>query len=154
MSSKPIGELTLQTLKGDNEALRKEIVTLKRQLSGYKTSNENYKMQVAKAQNYAKQFQEELGATRESLAKSEKECARIAKLCDEKASSLDNLLLIVGEKDKQIAALNSEIKAIKNDYEKLGCSYADACVDRDTYKANYKYVCTLPWYKRMFYKVK
>ena len=147
MSSKPIGELTLQTLKGDNANLRKEIITLKRQLSGYKTSNDNYKMQIAKQRNYAKDFQQALGEARENLERAEKER-------DEKAKSLDNVLTIVAEKDKQIAALNGEIKAIKKDYEKLGCSYADACIDRDTYKANYKYVCSLPWYKRVFYKVK
>ena len=43
-----IGEMekTIQTIKGDNEALIMENLSLKRHLCGYKTSNNNYKKQV------------------------------------------------------------------------------------------------------------
>lgn len=37
----------IQTLKDDNVALMKENASLKRQIGGYKTANENYKKQVA-----------------------------------------------------------------------------------------------------------
>lgn len=40
-------EKTIQTIKGDNEELIKENLSLKRHLGGYKTSNDNYKKQVA-----------------------------------------------------------------------------------------------------------
>ena len=40
-------EKTIQTIKGDNEELIKENISLKRHLGGYKTSNDNYKKQVA-----------------------------------------------------------------------------------------------------------
>lgn len=39
-------EKTIQTIKGDNEELIKENISLKRHLGGYKTSNDNYKKQV------------------------------------------------------------------------------------------------------------
>lgn len=39
-------EKTIQTIKGENEELIKENISLKRHLGGYKTSNDNYKKQV------------------------------------------------------------------------------------------------------------
>lgn len=39
-------EKTIQTIKGDNEELIKENISLKCHLGGYKTSNDNYKKQV------------------------------------------------------------------------------------------------------------
>ena len=40
-------EQTIQTLKGDNEELMKENASLKKQISGFKTSNANYKKQIS-----------------------------------------------------------------------------------------------------------
>ena len=47
MESKNSMEQTIQTLKGDNEELMKENASLKKQISGFKTSNANYKKQIA-----------------------------------------------------------------------------------------------------------
>jgi predicted negative regulator of RcsB-dependent stress response len=47
MESKNSVEQTIQTLKGDNEELMKENASLKKQISGFKTSNANYKKQIA-----------------------------------------------------------------------------------------------------------
>ena len=46
MASKNSMEQTIQTLKGDNEELMKENASLKKQISGFKTSNANYKKQI------------------------------------------------------------------------------------------------------------
>ena len=49
-------EKTIQTIKGDNEELIKENISLRRHLGGYKTSNNNYKKQVAELKAHVEHY--------------------------------------------------------------------------------------------------
>ena len=126
MSSKTDMEQTIQTLKGDNQELKKENASLQRQICGFKTSNERYKKQAKNDALYVKSLQNEI----------------------------DTLYATVEEKDRVIAGLQSQIAELNKRIANNEKNIQDLTGERDVAIANYDYVCGLPWYQRMFFKGK
>lgn len=126
MSSKTDTEQTIQTLKGDNQELMKENASLKRQIGGFKASNYRYKKQAKNDALYVKSLKNE-----------------VARIKD-----------YVGEKDRVIAGLQSQITELNKRIANNEKNIQDLTGERDVAIANYDYVCGLPWYQRMFFKGK
>ena len=158
MSSKTNMEQTIQTLKGDNQELMKENASLKRQIGGFKTSNERYKKQAKNDALYVKHLQEENQKAVSDLEVQLKYSRAYAKEADElneqKAATIAELKNTVDEKDLVIAGLQSQIAELDKRIANNVKTIQDLTGERDVAIANYNYVCGLPWYQRMFFKGK
>ena len=151
-------EQTIQTLKGDNQELMKENASLKRQIGGFKTSNDRYKKQAQNDALYVRSLQNDL---KKCKKEAQNEVARIkayAKEADElnekKAEQIASLNATVEEKDLVIAGLQSQIAELNKRIANNEKNIQDLTGERDVAIANYEYVCGLPWYQRMFFKGK
>jgi len=151
MSSKTDMEQTIQTLKGDNQELMKENASLKKQISGFKTSNANYKKQIAhltQLDNEGDELNEKRIAEMDVMQKNHlaevKQLGQSIKEKDEK----------IAEKDRVIAGLQSQIAELTKRIANNEKNIQDITGERDVAIANYDYVCGLPWYQRMFFKGK
>jgi peptidoglycan hydrolase CwlO-like protein len=125
----------------------KENASLKRQIGGFKTSNERYKHQAKNDALYAKHLQEENQKTVSDLEARLKDARAYAKEADE-------LRKTVEEKDRVIAGLQSQIAELNKRIANNEKNIQDLTLARDVAIANYDYVCGLPWYQRMFFKGK
>lgn len=158
MSTKTNMEQTIQTLKGDNQDLMKENAMLKRQIGGFKTSNDRYKKQAKNDALYVKSLQNDLEKCKKE---SQDEVSRImahAKEADEmnekKAEQIASLNATVEEKDRVISGLQSQIAELNKRIANNEKNIQELTGERDVAIANYDYVCGLPWYQRMFFKCK
>lgn len=154
MSSKTDTEQTIQSIKGDIQELMEENASLKRQISGFKASNNRYKKQAKNDAIYIKSLQNVIDD-----AKDEVECIKTyAKESDEKnekkAEQIASLNATVEEKDRVIAGLKSQIAELNKRIANNEKNIQDLTGERDVAIANYDYVCGLPWYQRMFFKYK
>lgn len=140
MSSKTNMEQTIQTLKGDNQELMKENASLKRQIGGFKTSNERYKKQAKNDALYVKSLQNDLEEADE--------------MNEKKTEQIASLNATVEEKDRVIACLQSHIAELSKRIANNEKNIQELTGERDVAIANYDYVCGLPWYQRMFFKGK
>ena len=147
MSSKTNMEQTIQTLKGDNQELMKENASLKRQIGGFKTSNDRYKKQAKNDALYIKSLQEEIGRIKAYANEADE-------LNEKKAEQIASFNTIVAEKDLVIAGLQSQIAELNKRIANNEKNIQDLTGERDVAIANYDYVCGLPWYQRMFFKGK
>lgn len=128
-------EKTIQTIKGDCEHLAQENASLKRQIGGFKTSNEKYKKQATNDALFIKSLQQD-------LAKCKKEAQ------DEVFGLHDT----INEKDKVIVGLQNQAQEMSTRIKNMEANLGNALGERDTYKANYEHFLSLPWYKRIFAK--
>ena len=154
MSSKVDTEQTIQTIKGDIQELMDENASLKRQICGFKASNNRYKKQAKNDALYVKSLKND-------IKKAQDEIGRIktyAKESDEKNEKKDeqiaSLNAKVEEKDRVIADLKSKIAELNMRIANNEKNIQDLTDERDVAIANYDYVCRLPWYQRMFFKYK
>jgi len=158
MSSKTDMEQTIQTLKGDNQELIKENASLNRQIGGYKTSNANYKKQIAdrdRANSKQKNlYEKQLSDLQHEIAKTKAYANEGDELNQKKAEIIASLNATVDEKDRVIAGLQSQIAELNKRIVNNVKNIQDLTGERDVAIANYDYVCGLPWYKRMFFKGK
>ena len=158
MSSKTNMEQTIKTLKGDNQELMKENASLKRQIGGFKTSNDRYKKQAKNDALYFKHLQEENQKAVSDLEVQLKDARAYAKEADElnekKAEQIASLNATVEEKDRVIAGLQSQIAELNKRIANNEKNIQDLTGERDVAIENYDYVCGLPWYQRMFFKGK
>lgn len=150
MSSKTNMEQTIQTLKGDNQELMKENASLKRQIGGFKTSNDRYKKQAKNDALYVKSLQNDLAKCKKEA---QEEVGRIKAYAKE-AATIETLNATVEEKDRVIAGLQSQIAELNKRIANNEKNIQDLTGERDVAIANYDYVCGLPWYQRMFFKGK
>ena len=143
MLKKRLGELEKDNnaYKQSGEEMGKEIASLKRQIGGYKISNERYKKQAKNDALLIKHLQEE---NRKAISDLE------VQLKDARAY----LNATVDEKDRVIAALQSQIAELNKRIANNEKNIQDLTGERDVAIANYEYVCGLPWYQRMFFKYK
>lgn len=123
MSTKTNMEQTIQTLKGDNQELMKENASLKRQIGGFKASNDRYKKQAKNDALYVKSLQNEV----------------------------DRIKDYVEEKDRVIAGLQSQIAELNKRIANNEKNIQDLTVERNVVMAKYDYICSLPWYKRAWF---
>lgn len=151
MSSKTNMEQTIQTLKGDNQELMKENASLKRQIGGFKTSNERYKKQAKNDALYVKSLQNDFAKCKKEAQEEVGRIMAYAKKADElnekKAEQIASLNAVIAGLESQIAELNKRIAKNEKNIQ-------DLTLARDVAIANYDYVCGLPWYQRMFFKGK
>lgn len=158
MSSKTDMEQTIQTLKGDNQELMKENASLKRQIGGFKTSNDCYKKQAKNDALYVKSLQNDLEKCKKEAQDEVSRIMAHAKEADEmnekKAEQIASLNATVEEKDCVIAGLKSKIAELNKRIANNEKNIQDLTGERDVAIANYEYVCGLPWYQRMFFKGK
>lgn len=165
MSSKTRMEQTIQTLKGDNQELIKENASLKRQIGGFKTSNDRYKKQAKNDALYVKSLQNDLEKCKKEAQDEVSRIMAHAKEADEmnekKAEQIASLNATVEEKDRVIAGLDRVIAGLQSQIVELNKRIAnnekniqELTGECDVAIANYDYVCGLPWYQRMFFKGK
>ena len=126
------------SLQGDVEAYKlsgeqmgNEIKALKRQVGGYKTSNENYRAKLVDAQKVADGLKKEISDRDRAVSK-----------------QMD----ITKEKERVIEGLQHQVSDLNQRIVNTDKALQDAKQDRDAYKANYEYFLSLPWYTRIFAK--
>ena len=155
MSSKTNTEQTIQTLKGDNQELMRENISLKRQICGFKTSNDRYKKQAKNDALYVKSLQNDLEKCKKEAHEKVGRIKAYAKEADEmnekKAEQIASLNATVEEKDLVIAGLQSQIAELNKRIANNEKNIQDLTGERDVAIANYDYICRLPWYKRAWF---
>ena len=154
MSSKAETEQTVQTTKGDIQELMDKNASLKRQICGFKASNNRYKKQAKNDALYVKSLKNDIKEAHDEIGR----IKTYAKESDEKNEKKDeqiaSLNATVEEKDRVIAALQSQIAELNKRIANNEKNIQDLTDERDVAIANYDYVCRLPWYQRMFFKYK
>ena len=154
MSSKTDTEQTIQTIKVDIQELMDENASLKRQICGFKASNNRYKKQAKNDALYVKSLQNIIEDAKYEVDRIKTYAKESDEKNEKKAEQIAILNATVEEKDRVIAALQSQIaelnKRIANNEKKI----QDITDERDVAIANYEYVCGLPWYQRMFFRCK
>ena len=156
MSSKAETEKTIQTIKGkgDIQELMDENASLKRQICGFKASNNRYKKQVKNDALYVKSLKNDIKEAHDEVVRI-KTCAKESDEKNEKkAEQIAILNATVKEKDRVIADLQSQIAELNKRIANNEKNIQDLTDERDVAIANYDYVCGLPWYQRMFFKYK
>lgn len=147
MNTEPV----IQTLKGNIQELMEENASLKRQIGGFKTSNNRYK-------KYVKSLQNDLDKCKKRAQDEVDRIYAYAKDTDEKnekkSEQIASLNATVEEKDRVIAGLQSKIAELNKRIANNEKNIQDLTGERDVAIANYDYVCGLPWYQRMFFKGK
>ena len=146
MASKNSMEQTIQTLKGDNEELMKENASLKKQISGFKTSNANYKKQIAHLKQVDKEGDElnekriaEMDVMQKNHLAEVKQLGQSIKEKDEK----------IAEKDKVVNGLQEQVRELIQKKNKLE---AEAAANKDYITELEATVEDLPkpWWKKFF----
>ena len=154
MSSKTDTEQTIQTIKGDIQELMEENASLKRQIFGFKTSNNRYKKQAKNDAIYVKSLQNIIEDAKYEVDR----IKTYAKESDEKNEKKDeqiaSLNATVEGRDRVIASLQSQIDELNKRIANNEKNIQDLTGERDVAIANYEYVCGLPWYQRMFFRCK
>lgn len=154
MSSKTDTEQTIQSIKGDIQELMEENASLKRQISGFKASNNRYKKQAKNDAIYIKSLQNVLDDAKDEVDSIKTYAKESDEKNEKKAEQIASLNATVEEKDRVIAGLQSQIAELNKCIANNEKNIQDLTGERDVAIANYEYVCGLPWYKRMFYKDK
>ena len=156
MSSKAETEQTIQTIKGkgDIQELMDKNASLKRQICGFKASNNRYKKQVKNDAIYVKSLQNIIEDAKDEVDRIKTYAKESDEKNEKKAEQIASLNATVEEKDRVIAGLQSQIAELNKRIVNNEKNIQDITGERDVAIANYEYVCGLPWYKRMFYKDK
>lgn len=154
MSSKTDTEQTIQTIKGDIQELMEENASLKRQIFGFKTSNNRYKKQAKNDALYVKSLQNIIEDAKDEVDRIKTYAKESDENNEKKAEQIASLNATVEEKDRVIAGLQSQIAELNKRIANNEKNIQDLTDERDVAIANYDYVCGLPWYQRMFLKYK
>lgn len=154
MSSKTDTEQTIQTIKVDIQELMEENASLKRQIFGFKTSNNRYKKQAKNDALYVKSLQNIIEDAKYEVDRIKTYAKESDEKNEKKSEQIASLNATVEEKDRVIAGLQSQIAELNKRIANNEKNIQDITGERDVAIANYEYVCGLPWYKRMFYKDK
>lgn len=126
---------TIQTLKGDNEELMKEVSSLKRKIGGYQTANENYRKQVAELKARVEHYKA-LDIEGDHLYESE--IGKKQELLDslkESNRNIDSLTLLIADLRETIANKDNKIKELEQENDGLSKAL--------------EYEQT-PWWKKLF----
>lgn len=154
MSSKTDTEQTIQTIKGDIQELMEENASLKRQIFGFKTSNNRYKKQAKNDALYVKSLQNIIEDAKDEVDRIKTYAKESDEKNEKKAEQIASLNATVEEKDRVIDGLQSQIAELNKRIANNEKNIQDLTGERDVAIANYDYVCGLPWYKRMFFNGK
>lgn len=105
---------TIQTLKGDNEELGKEIISLKRQIGGYITANTNFKRRISRLVELNKEADE-------MYEKKIAEIEEVRKLNDALTRQVRDIITVKNQLEANLAAKNKTIEELQSeiDYFKL-----------------------------------
>ena len=146
MSTKTNMEQTIQTLQGHNQELMKENASLKRQIGGFKTSNANYKKQIAHLKHLDKRGGElnekriaEMDVMQKNHLAEVNQLEQSIKEKDEK----------IAEKDKVVNGLQEQVRELIQKKNKLE---AEAAANKDYITKLEAAVEDLrkPWWKKLF----
>ena len=110
----------------DNVALMKENKSLKFQIGGYITANKNLKRKLDKANAYGREADE---------------------MYNEKLTELDECKKTILSLNSQITELNVRIGELISDNNTLKG-------DRDDWKELYDFYLKMPWYRRIFMRIR
>ena len=154
MSSKTDTEQTIQTIKGDIQELMEENASLKRQIFGFKTSNNRYKKQAKNDAIYVKSLQNIIEDAKDEVDRIKTYAKESDEKNEKKAEQIASLNATVEGRDRVIAALQSQIAELNKRIANNEKNIQDLTGERDVAIANYEYVCGLPWYQRMFFRCK
>lgn len=146
MKSNEDMDQTIQTLKGDNEELMKENVSLKKQISGFKTSNANYKKRIANLKQLDKEGDElnekriaEMDVMQKNHLAEVKQLGQSIKEKDEKIAEKDKVVSGLQEQMVELIRKNRELES-KNESNADYITELEKTVD-DLRK---------PWWKKIF----
>lgn len=154
MSSKTDTEKTIQTTKGDIQELMEENASLKRQICGFKASNNRYKKQAKNDALYVKSLQNDIKKAQDEIGRIKTYAKESDEKNEKKAEQIASLNATVEEKNRVIDDLQSQIAELNKRIANNEKNIQDLTDERDVAIANYDYVCGLPWYQRMFFKYK
>ena len=156
MSSKAETEKTIQTIKGkgDIQELMDKNASLKRQISGFKASNNRYKKQAKNDALYVKSLQNDIKKAQDEIGRIKTYAKESDEKNEKKAEQIASLNATVEEKDRVIDDLQSQISELNKRIANNEKNIQDLTDERDVAIANYDYVWRLPWYQRMFFKYK
>ena len=154
MSSKTDTEQTIQTTKSDIQELMDENASLKRQIFGFKTSNNRYKKQAKNDALYVKSLQNIIEDAKDEVDRIKTYAKESDEKNEKKAEQIAILKATVEEKDRVIDDLQSQIAELNKRIANNEKNIQELTDERDVAIANYDYVCGLPWYQRMFFKYK
>lgn len=154
MSSKTDTEQTIQTLKGDIQELMDENASLKRQICGFKASNNRYKKQAKNDALYVKSLQNDIKKAQDEIGRIKTYAKESDEENEKKAEQIASLNATVEEKDRVIDDLKSQIAELNKRIANNEKNIQELTGERDVAIANYDYVCGLHWYQRMFFKGK
>lgn len=151
-------EKTIQTIKGDNEKLIKENISLKRHLGGYKTSNDNYKKQVAELKERIEHYKaldlegdylyEDKIA---ELDNAKKEIERLKAVRNDVVpkKDYDELVEKLESKNSFIGQLQEKVQGLMIDNSKLQCTISmNESITKELEEAVEE--LSKPWWKRIF----
>lgn len=151
-------EKTIQTIKGDNEELIKENISLKRHLGGYKTSNDNYKKQVAELKERIEHYKaldlegDHLYEDKiAELDNAKKEVMRLQAMRDDVVPKkyYDELVEKIESKNSFIEQLQEKVQGLMIDNSKLqGTVSMNESVIKELEEAVDE--LSKPWWKRIF----
>ena len=156
MSSKADTEQIIQTIKGkgDIQELMDENASLKRQICGFKASNNRYKKQAKNDALYVKSLKNDIKEAHDEIGRIKTYAKEADEMNEKKAEQIASLNATVEEKDRVISGLQSQIAELNKHIANNEKNIQELTGERDVAIANYDYVCGLPWYQRMFFKCK
>lgn len=122
----------IDVLKKDNEEMGREIISLKRQIGGYKAANERY---------------------RKDLEKYKKEAEQKANRILELIANQENIIKELEDATNKIKGLEYLCEVNKNKYEKAQEKFTEVDKEWTVLNANVEWYNSLPWYRRIFKKI-
>lgn len=133
----------IAALRHAGKEMYDELVSLKRQIGGYKTSKTKMEKKIAELQAQVEHYKE--------LDKEGDE------LNEKRIAEIDFLKSQNEKREKELQSAKVEIKSLKEVNTTLSRQLAqmensldEALVQRDDYRTNYETIMSLPWYKRIF----
>lgn len=121
----------VEEYKKSGEQMGEEILTLRRSIASYKAANTLLREKIKNLQAYGKVVDE---------------------FSEKRIAEIDDLKTTLMAKDKNIEGLEAYAKSLKETIADRDKKIKELKDDVNVLQANYDYVMSLPWYKRIFIK--
>jgi len=161
---------TIDVLKKDNDEMGREIISMKRQIAGYKTANDRYRKDIEKCK---KEAQDEVSSLHVELDNAKAYGKEADELNEKKALRIDTLEKALDDMTKQRGAAIKDVEKVNELNAELSKKLADkddvlstareqiaatSQKNKDLHdeicacKAQIDWYNNLPWYKKIFVK--
>lgn len=155
---------TIDVLKKDNEEMGREIISLKRQIGGYKAANERYRKDLEKCKKEVYCLHAELNKERAYGKEADELNEQKAQRIDTLEKALDDMTEQRGaaikdvekvnelnaELSKKLAATNNALSTAHEQVALVSQNNKDLADEICACKAQIDWYNNLPWYKKFF----